>query len=203
MKRIILILVIVFFVFSCKDKKQNEVSVSTIEAKIDTINEEELKKSEITVDTVRKFCTEDFYEIFNTNLIGVEASQETDEETPDYKRYAVDYADVCYSSELMAIKIEKEVITIFNYQYPEKLKKIQIMDCEVINDSLIIRTDSKEISEIIISKIKSIPVFSLTHKGEYVIEISKTERVRVSNFLIKEENLEYFGGIRDCGDFEG
>ncbi|MFK8267019.1 hypothetical protein [Capnocytophaga cynodegmi] len=203
MKKIILAFVIVFFIFSCKDKKQNEVSVSTIEAKIDTINEEELKKTEITVDTIRKFCTEDFYEIFNTNLIGVEASQETDEETPDYKRYAVDYADVCYSSELMAIKIEKEVITIFNYQYPEKLKKIQIMDCEVINDSLKIRTDSKEISEIIISKIKNVPVFSLTHEGEYVIEISKTERVRVSNFLIKEENLEYFGGIRDCGDFEG
>ncbi len=200
MKKVILILV-AFLIFSCKDKKQNEVSV--VETKIDTIKEEEPLRTQIITDTIQKFCIEDFYEIFNTNLIGVEASQETDEETPDYKRYAVDYADVCYSSELMAIKIEKKVITIFNYQYPEKLKKIQIVDCEIINDSLKIQTDSKEISEIIISKIKSIPVFSLTHKGEYVIEISKTERVRVSNFLIKEENLEYFGGIRDCGDFEG
>ncbi|ATA67540.1 hypothetical protein CGC48_02185 [Capnocytophaga cynodegmi] len=60
MKRIILILVIVFFVFSCKDKKQNEASVSTIEKKIGTVKDKELKNTEVTVDIVRKFCTEDF-----------------------------------------------------------------------------------------------------------------------------------------------
>ncbi|MFK8269428.1 hypothetical protein [Capnocytophaga cynodegmi] len=189
-----------FFIFSCKDKKQNEVSVSTIEAKIDTINEEELKKTEITVDTVRKFCAEDFYGIINKNLIGVENyGNENREEC--YEKYYVTFESVCYSYNLLKMNIGKEKISLFHYFDTEISRHYDIVNCYVLGESLIIETNSDEISKIVITKQKNIPVFSLSCEGK--INDGVYFGIGISNFLIFEKDLEKFGGIPDCGDFEG
>lgn len=197
MKNLFLILVTIFLL-SCKDKKQKGVSVT----KIDTIEiKEENKPLQIETGTIKKECVEDFYGILNENLIGVEFLGETDEDKLNYEKYGVDFADVCYSGELMKIKIEKTYVYVYNYGHPkETYRELKIIDCNINQDTLIIKTNSSELSEIKILKNKEIP-YTLFYKGEEILE--GTYRIRISNFLIKEKDLEKFGGIPDCGDFDG
>ena len=198
MKRIILILV-TFLFFSCKDKRQNEVSVT--ETKIDSVEMGDEQHFQIVRDSVRKFCTEDFYGIFDSNLIGMEASDEIEDSNP-YEKYGVDYTGACYSTDLLKVQITKKKVTIFNYYDENITKTFEIIDCEINGDSLLIMTNSNQMSKIIIVKKKNVPIFSFKYKGNLNVNRRDID-IRMNEFLTKESDVEKFGGIPDCEDFQG
>ncbi|MFK8267005.1 hypothetical protein [Capnocytophaga cynodegmi] len=205
MRKVILVLVFIFFFISCKNKKLNEVSVFIVETEIDTTNIGENKKNDILTDTISKFCVEDFCNLFNKDLIGVEFLGENEEDKYNYEKYGIDLASACYSYNLLKMTINKEKIFTYNYFQPTINQYYNILRCDVINDKFAVYTYSKELPKIIISKVldkDGIILFSLDFEekieGEHYIN-----DIILNNFLIFEKDLEKFGGIPDCGDFEG
>ena len=197
MKRIILVLVVVFFVISCKEGRQNN---AFIQEKIDSVNRNESKSLQTVTDT-KKFCIEDFYGIFNEALIGME---KTGLETKkiSVKNFQVDTEAVCYGRTLLKMNISKTKVSICSYYNTNTYREYEILECDVLDETLVIKTNSEEISLLIIEKLKDIPIFSLKFKGN-IMEVEPYVEIMIGDYIAKESDIEKFGGIPDCGDFDG
>lgn len=179
------LLVVFFLYFSCDSSKKK----SDVNTKV----KESTQKDSALIKNKQKAITNNYKDILNVYLIGMEFVEPTKAES-DYEKYAVDFTGACYSSDLLKMKITDKEVLISNYYEPNINNVFQIDNINTSNDSLIIRINSKAYFKIY--KIKDIPVYSLEYKGKL------NTKIRMSKFISKESDIEKFGGI-DCGDFDG
>ncbi len=180
---LVLVVSLFFSLNSCIEKKTN-VSKLTNDTKANKTPKKEIVKK-----------NNPFKYIYNVDLVGMEASEKI-KDTKPYEKYSVDFTAACYSSNLLKIRINNEIVSISNYNDSRIEQSFHISDTKIQNDSLIIESNSPNYFKIIIVKVKNAQVYSLEYKGNLEID------VKMSKFISRETDLFKFGGI-DCDDFGG
>ena len=173
--------VLLFTLFSCKEKNEGQSAKSNPESPIKQERILPQKKED-------KFSLADF-----AKLVPIEIKKPKSKDV--FKKYGIEFGGNCYACDLAVFKINKKNFDLAELCDEKNFRRYKDFSYEQKANSIIFTTPE---TTFVFTKVENLPIYQLKIEGKK----PEFTNMRISEFYTTENLIPKFEE-HDCGDFEG